>query len=49
MASVIEMILDGKLTDLKEHVEGLVAQKLATKIKNQKDLIIQQINENKSK
>jgi hypothetical protein len=49
MASVIEMVLDGKLSDLKEHVETLVAEKLVTKIKNQKELIIKQINENKSK
>jgi len=48
MSTVVEMVLDGKYSELKEHVEGLVATKLAEKIKSRKSEIISQINENKS-
>jgi hypothetical protein len=47
MSNVVESILDGNFTSLKEDVEQRIAVKLNDRIQEKKSEIIKQINESK--
>ena len=47
MAGIVEMILDGKYTDLKENIEQRIAEKMVARIRTEKENIITKINEGK--
>ena len=46
---IVERILDGKFSELKEDIEQKIAERTADRIKAKKDEVLSKLNENKQR